>query len=242
MEPPTQIFRQYDIRGIVGEDLLPASARAVGRAYGTALREVRDGGGGEPPRLVAVGADNRPSSPGLCDALATGLTEAGVDVLDLGTVPTPVTYWAEYRLGTDGAIQITGSHNPPEWNGIKMTMGRRPYFGEDIAALRGADRGGDACPGEGQTRAGRGARRLRRGHLAAIPDIPAHPNRRRRGEWNGLLGGREAPPGDRRRCGAPLLRLGRHLPESPPRSCRRGEPCRSGACGPGGGSRCGDRI
>ena len=150
MEPPTQIFRQYDIRGIVGEDLLPATARAVGQAYGTALREVRGGEGGRRPGLVAVGADNRPSSPELRDALATGLTEAGADVLDLGTVPTPVTYWAEYRLGADGTIQITGSHNPPEWNGIKMTMGRRPYFGEDIAALRERIVAGTLARGKGR--------------------------------------------------------------------------------------------
>lgn len=150
MKPSAHIFRQYDIRGIVGEDLSPATAQAVGRAYGTALREAQGSDRTKGGKVVAVGADNRPSSPELSHALATGLGEAGVDVLDLGTVPTPVTYWAERHLEADGAIQITGSHNPPEWNGIKMTMGGRPYFGPSIAALRERILSGDLAAGEGQ--------------------------------------------------------------------------------------------
>ena len=150
MKPSPHIFRQYDIRGIVGEDLSSATGRAVGRAYGTALRDVRGRGRTERADVVVVGADNRPSSPGLSSALATGLGEAGVDVLDLGTVPTPVTYWAEHHLEADGAIQITGSHNPPEWNGIKMTMGGRPFFGPSITALRERIVSGDLATGGGE--------------------------------------------------------------------------------------------
>ena len=134
MRVPAHIFRQYDIRGIVGSDFHPETAEAVGRAYGTVLGRSAEG---EPRRpTIAVGADNRPSSPELSGALASGLASAGIDVLELGTVPTPVTYWAEQDLRTDGAIQITGSHNPPEWNGIKMTLGGKPFFGSDVTSLR----------------------------------------------------------------------------------------------------------
>ena len=134
MRVPAHIFRQYDIRGIVGSDFHPETAEAVGRAYGTVLGRLAEG---EPRRpTVTVGADNRPSSPELSGALASGLASAGIDVLELGTVPTPVTYWAEQDLRTDGAIQITGSHNPPEWNGIKMMLGGKPFFGSDVTSLR----------------------------------------------------------------------------------------------------------
>ena len=137
MEVPAHIFRQYDIRGIVGSDFHPKVAEAVGRAYGTVLRRSVSGiGETEVTPVVAVGADNRPTSPELAEALISGLLFAGIDVRGLGTVPTPVTYWAEKKLRTDGAIQITGSHNPPEWNGIKMTLRGRPYYGDDVACLR----------------------------------------------------------------------------------------------------------
>jgi phosphomannomutase/phosphoglucomutase len=140
------IFRQYDVRGIVGKDLDESVADGVGRAYGTLLRrEIPD----RTP-LVVVGRDNRPSSPDLASALAQGLVAAGVDVLDVGTVPTPVVYWSEMVLGTDGGIQITGSHNPAEWNGIKMSMQGRSVFGQAIQALREVIESGDMATGEGR--------------------------------------------------------------------------------------------
>ena len=143
MEVPAHIFRQYDIRGIVGSDFHPEVAEAVGRAYGTVLRRSVSGiGETEVTPVVAVGADNRPSSPELAEALISGLLFAGIDVHGLGTVPTPVTYWAEKKLRTDGAIQITGSHNPPEWNGIKMTLRGRPYYGDDVNLPSGSYSGG----------------------------------------------------------------------------------------------------
>lgn len=132
MQPAGHIFREYDVRGIVGEDLDPQVTRAVGRAYGSVLREARQGAGGR----VVVGRDNRPHSPDLAEGLMVGLQEAGVEVVDLGTVPTPLVYWAEQRLGVDGALQITGSHNPPEYNGIKMNLGGRSFFGPAIQDLR----------------------------------------------------------------------------------------------------------
>lgn len=136
MIPPKHIFREYDIRGIVGADLTAEVAREIGRGYGTTLRLSLEGEGANRTAMVAVGGDNRPSSVELAAALMSGLNDSGVEVRYLGTVPTPVAYWAEKELGTDGVIQITGSHNPPEWNGIKMTFRGRPYYGAAIQALR----------------------------------------------------------------------------------------------------------
>lgn len=131
MNPSKHIFRQYDIRGIVGQDLDAEIAESVGRAFGS---HVRHETGKDAPR-VAVGCDNRLTSPELSAALTAGLRAAGVDVLDVGTVPTPVLYWAEATFGTDAGVQITGSHNPPEWNGIKMSLGRGALYGDAIQDL-----------------------------------------------------------------------------------------------------------
>jgi len=127
----SHIFRQYDIRGIVGEDLDPEVTEAVGRAFGSRVR--RDANSSSP--TVAVGCDNRTTSPALAEGLISGIRSAGVDVLDVGTVPTPVLYWSEVKLGTDAGVQITGSHNPPEWNGIKMTYGGSSLYGDAIQDL-----------------------------------------------------------------------------------------------------------
>ena len=112
------IFREYDIRGIVGDDLTETAAQLVGHAFGTELAD-------RPAPRVVVGHDNRPSSPALSAAVCRGLCAAGVDVTTVGTVPTPALYFAAIEFGTDAGIQITGSHNPPEYNGIKMVRGRR---------------------------------------------------------------------------------------------------------------------
>lgn len=150
MNLAAHIFRQYDIRGVVGKDFGPDVTRAVGRAYGTVLRKAVAGrSGGRDDVSVAVGCDNRPSSPELTDNLISGLRSVGVDVFALGTVPTPVTYWAENTLDADGAIQITGSHNPSEWNGIKMTFLGRPFYGDDVTALRERILAGDFLSGKG---------------------------------------------------------------------------------------------
>ena len=126
------IFREYDIRGIVGDDLTVAVVRAVGRAYVSRLRELT---GLYVPR-VTVGHDNRPSSPELARAMCAGLNESGADVILIDTVPTPTLYWADREFGTDGGIQITGSHNPPEYNGIKMVVGGGSLYGDAIQDLR----------------------------------------------------------------------------------------------------------
>jgi phosphomannomutase/phosphoglucomutase len=123
------IFRQYDIRGIVGRDLTAEAAEGVGRAYAAHLRDHGFAG------AVAVGRDNRPSGPMLRDALVRGLTTSGVDVVDIGVVPTPLLYWSLHHVGVDGGIQITGSHNPPEYNGFKLCLGKDSVHGDGIQEL-----------------------------------------------------------------------------------------------------------
>ncbi|HEX7090254.1 MAG TPA: phosphomannomutase/phosphoglucomutase [Longimicrobiales bacterium] len=127
------IFREYDIRGVVSRDLGGDVPEQIGRAFASELRGQH---GGAPGLRVVVGRDNRPSSPGLADALIRGLRGAGVDVIDVGTVPTPTLYFAATRLRTDGAIQITGSHNPPEYNGFKLVVNGRALYGAAIQRLR----------------------------------------------------------------------------------------------------------
>jgi phosphomannomutase / phosphoglucomutase len=139
------IFRQYDIRGIVGQDLDEGVAEAVGRAFAS---HVLDESGVERPR-IAVGHDNRVSSPDLAASLIAGIISAGVDVLDIGMVPTPTLYWSEFTFETDAAVQITGSHNPPEWNGIKMTCGRGALYGDAIQGLLRRIEAGDTASGAG---------------------------------------------------------------------------------------------
>ena len=123
------IFRQYDIRGIVDTDLTPEVAHALGGAYAALLKERGISG------AVAVGRDNRPSGDALRDALVEGLTSAGVDVIDVGVVPTPLLYWTLHHRAVIGGIQITGSHNPPEYNGFKLCLGTESLHGPDIQHL-----------------------------------------------------------------------------------------------------------
>jgi len=124
------IFRQYDIRGVVERDLTDEAALAIGRGF-AALLEQRGIQG-----AVAVGRDNRPSGPALRDHLVNGLTASGVDVVDIDVVPTPVLYWSLHNLAVVAGIQITGSHNPPEYNGFKLCVGPESLHGEGIQELR----------------------------------------------------------------------------------------------------------
>ena len=127
------IFREYDIRGIVGQDLNTDAAEQIGRAYAS---ELRARNGGRDDVTAAVGHDNRPSSPALAAAVISGLRSAGVHVIAYGTVPTPVLYYGAAVHETDGAMQITGSHNPPEYNGFKMILRGRSFYGDAIQGLR----------------------------------------------------------------------------------------------------------
>lgn len=138
---PTSL-REYDIRGIVGKTLGPDDAHAIGRGFATLLR--RAGG-----HRVAVGRDGRVSSPELEAALVEGLTASGCDVVRVGMGPTPMLYYAEAILEVDGGIQITGSHNPGDYNGFKMVFQHRPFFGQDIQEIGKLAEAGDWDEGEG---------------------------------------------------------------------------------------------
>lgn len=138
---PTAL-REYDIRGIVGDSLTEADARAVGRSFGTAVR--RAGG-----NRVCLGRDGRDSSPSLAGAVAQGLMAAGCDVVDVGMGPTPMLYYSVFALGADAGLMVTGSHNPPNWNGCKMMLKSWPFFGADIRALGDMAAAGDWETGQG---------------------------------------------------------------------------------------------
>ncbi len=139
---PTSL-REYDIRGVVGRTLGAEDARAVGRGFGTRVR--RAGG-----TRVAVGMDGRVSSPMLEAALVEGLVASGVDVVRTGMGPTPMLYYAEAMLEVDGGVQVTGSHNPADYNGFKMVLEHRSFFGEDIQDLGRLAAAGDWTMGAGE--------------------------------------------------------------------------------------------
>jgi len=137
------ILREYDIRGIIDKTLSADDARAIGRSFATLLR--REGGS-----KVAVGYDGRTSSPMLEEALVEGLNASGVDAVRIGMGATPMLYYAEASAeDVDGGIQITGSHNPPDYNGFKMVFLGRPFFGADILKLGELAAAGDWLDGEG---------------------------------------------------------------------------------------------
>jgi phosphomannomutase/phosphoglucomutase len=132
VEVPSFIFRQYDIRGIVGDELTPRLAHAIGQAVTTIARARI----GRDPRL-AVGRDNRPSGELLARAVRDGIAQAGGTAVDVGMLPTPALYLALHELQVDGGIQVTGSHNPPEFNGFKMVAAGETLYGDDIQEIRG---------------------------------------------------------------------------------------------------------
>ncbi len=130
MNVPRNVFREYDVRGIVDEQLTPAFARALGRAYASAAWDAV----GRAP-VLTVGRDNRPSGDALARAVRQGIVDAGGSAIDIGTVPTPALYFSVGALQADGGVQVTGSHNPPEFNGFKMVLAGGSLHGEAILAL-----------------------------------------------------------------------------------------------------------
>ena len=140
MNLPAEIFRAYDIRGIAGKTLTPDVVRAIGRALGSMADE------------FAVGRDGRDSGPQLVDALCEGLRAAGAGVVDIGMAPTPVTYFAAHHLGCGSCVSVTGSHNPPEYNGLKMVIEGHTLSGDEIQALRARIERGDFRRGAGARR------------------------------------------------------------------------------------------
>ncbi len=139
------ILRAYDVRGVVGKTLSAEVARTLGRAIGSeaAARGVHE---------LVVGRDGRMSSPELAEALIEGLVSTGRDVIDIGRVPTPVMYFSTYHLETGSGVEITGSHNPPDYNGFKIMLGGETLSGEAIRALGTRVERGDLIDGEGSVR------------------------------------------------------------------------------------------
>jgi phosphomannomutase/phosphoglucomutase len=140
-----EIFKAYDIRGIVHTTLTAKTVRHIGLALGS--EAVARG-----IKAIVIGRDGRLSGPELSGALAHGITQTGVDVIDIGRVPTPVTYFAAHELGTDSCVSVTGSHNPPEYNGLKMVLGGQTLYGEMIQDLRRRMARLDYCEGNGFVR------------------------------------------------------------------------------------------
>lgn len=142
---PPEIFKAYDIRGIVGKTLTPAICRAIGQALGSLARERKQA-------AIAVGRDGRLSGPELSAALVEGILSAGVDAIDIGCVPTPVSYFAGFELGTNSVVSITGSHNPPDYNGLKMVIGGETIYGDTIQQLKERIEAGRLLSGAGVLR------------------------------------------------------------------------------------------
>jgi phosphomannomutase/phosphoglucomutase len=142
---PPEIFKAYDIRGIVGRTLTPPIAELIGRAIGSEARA-------RALRTVCIGRDGRLSGPALSQALAAGLQAAGVDVVDVGRVATPMLYFATHHLNTGSGVMVTGSHNPPDYNGLKMMLAGDTLAGDAIQGLRRRIEAGEFAVGAGAYR------------------------------------------------------------------------------------------
>ena len=142
MEVNKYIFREYDIRGKVKDDFPPEVVLNLGKAFGTFIK--RSGG-----QEIALSGDVRLSTPSLIEQFKAGVLSTGVDVINIGIMPTPVNYYSMFKLDVAGAVQITGSHNPPEFNGFKMSRNKKSVFGESIQDLRAIIEKEDFENGEG---------------------------------------------------------------------------------------------
>ena len=143
MTLPAEIFRTYDIRGVVGRTLTSAIVRDIGRAVGSLARE-------RGAATFAIGRDGRLSGPELIGALAEGLNAAGADVIDVGMAPTPVIYFAAHHLNCGSCVALTGSHNPPDYNGLKIVIGGSTLYGDDIQQVRNRIESGKLSFGAGK--------------------------------------------------------------------------------------------
>lgn len=140
---PKEIFKAYDIRGIVGKTLTPEIVEAIGQAIGSEAQVRKQ-------TTICVGYDGRLSGPELAAALSRGIRKAGIDVINLGLVATPVVYFAAHHLNTHCGVMVTGSHNPPDYNGLKMVLAGETLSGDVIQSLRNRIETGDLAQGEGQ--------------------------------------------------------------------------------------------
>ncbi len=143
MEVNPQIFREYDIRGVFGKDLTEEVAEVIGKAYGTYLSSFGIS-------KITLGRDCRISSDPLKEAILGGLLSTGLSVIDLGVVATPVFYFSLFHLDVNGGVMITGSHNPPEFNGFKMCLGKTTIFGKEIKKIEEIIKKGDFKKGDGK--------------------------------------------------------------------------------------------
>lgn len=137
-----QIYREYDIRGVVDKDLTPEIVRQLGKGFGTHMARLGK-------KSLAVGRDGRLSSKAFSEALIEGLVSTGCDVVNIGVCPTPAYYFSLFHLNKDGGIMVTGSHNPPEFNGFKVSVGKSTIFGEEIQNLGRLVQKGDFVTGRG---------------------------------------------------------------------------------------------
>lgn len=140
-----QIYREYDIRGIVDRDLTPEVVQRIGKGFGTYMIHLG-------LKSLVVGRDGRNSSKTLRDALVDGILSTGCDVVDIGLCPTPVYYFSIFHLDKDGGMMVTGSHNPPEFNGFKVSVGKSTIFGEEIQNLKRMVEKGEFASGKGTLR------------------------------------------------------------------------------------------
>ncbi len=154
---PAEIFKAYDIRGIVGKTLTADIVRRIGHGLGSLASE-------RGQRAIAVGRDGRLSGPELATALMEGIRMAGIDTIDVGCVPTPVVYFAAHELGCASCVAVTGSHNPPDYNGLKMVIGGETLAGEAIQGIRRRVDAGELQHGSGQA----SSTDVRRAYLARI--------------------------------------------------------------------------
>ena len=137
-----QIYREYDIRGVVDKDLTPEIVRTLGQGFGTHMANLGR-------KELVVGRDGRLSSPAFEEALIEGLISTGCNIIDIGLCPTPVYYFSIFHLNKEGGMVVTGSHNPPEFNGFKVSVGKSTIFGEEIQNLRRLIEKGKFVAGKG---------------------------------------------------------------------------------------------
>jgi phosphomannomutase/phosphoglucomutase len=137
-----QIYREYDIRGVVDKDLTPEITKRLGQGFGTHMAQLGR-------KNLVVGRDGRLSSPVFGEALIEGLISAGCNIVDIGVCPTPVYYFSIFHLNKDGGMMVTGSHNPPEFNGFKVSVGKSTIFGEEIQKLGRLIEKGEFVNGKG---------------------------------------------------------------------------------------------
>ncbi|HZX65118.1 MAG TPA: phosphomannomutase, partial [Myxococcales bacterium] len=131
MSIPEHVFREYDVRGLTASELTASFAESLGRGFGRYLLERNPAA-----QAVVLGRDHRTSSPQLARGFSAGVREQGIDVVVIGTVPTPLTYFAANTLPVDGLCMITGSHNPPEYNGFKAGIGKSTFAGPEVQELK----------------------------------------------------------------------------------------------------------